>query len=54
MKKINEFLISDEYNNYPNNDLIKYENIIFYDDNNNCEESKIMINNGKSSNCNIF
>jgi len=30
MKKINEFLNSDEYTNYQNIDLIKYENIIFY------------------------
>ena len=54
MKKINEFLNSDEYNNYPNNDSIKYENIVFYDENKNSEDSKIVINNGKNSNCNIF
>ena len=54
MKKINEFLNSDEYTNYQNIDLIKYENIIFYDDKQNSEDSKIMINNGKNSNCNIF
>ena len=53
MKKINEFLVSEEYNNYQNLDLIKYENIIFCDDNKNSEDSKIMINNGKN-NCNIF
>ena len=53
MKKINEFLVSDEYNNYQNLDFIKYENIIFCDDNKNSENSKIVINNGKN-NCNIF
>ena len=31
MKKINYFLSSNEYNNNPNKDLIKYENIIFED-----------------------
>ena len=54
MKKINEFLNSDEYINYQNIDLIKYENIIFYDDKQNSEDSKIMINKGNNSNCNIF
>ena len=53
MKKINEFLVSEEYNNYQNLDLIKYENIVFCDDNKNSDDSKIMINNGKN-NCNIF
>jgi len=53
MKKINEFLVSEEYNNNQNMELIKYENIIFYDNKNN-EESKIIINNEKNSNCNIF
>ena len=54
MKKINEFLISEEYNSYQNLDLIKYENILFCDENKNSEDSKIMINNGKNNNCNIF
>ena len=54
MKKINEFLVSEEYNSYQNLDLIKYENIIFCDDNKNIEDSKITINNGKNTNCNIF
>ena len=54
IKKINEFLISEEYNNNQNMDLIKYENIIFYSENKNNEESKIIINNEKNSNCNIF
>ena len=53
MKKINEFLVSEEYNSYQNLDLIKYENIIFCDDYKNSEDSKIMINNGKN-NCSIF
>ena len=54
MKKINEFLVSEEYNSYDNLDLIKYENIVFSNDNKNNEESKIMINDGKNTNCNIF
>ena len=54
MKKINEFLVSEEYNNNQNMELIKYENIIFYNENKNNEESKIIINNEKNSNCNIF
>ena len=54
MKKINEFLVSEEYNSNQNMDLIKYENIIFCDENKNSEESKIIINNGKNSNCSIF
>ena len=54
MKKINEFLVSEEYNNNQNIELIKYENIIFYNENKNNEESKIIINNEKNSNCNIF
>ena len=52
MKKINEFLISEEYSNNENMDYAKYENIIFCNENG--EESKIMINNGKSGNCIIF
>ena len=54
MKKINKFLVSEEYNNNQNMELIKYENIIFYNENKNNEESKIIINNEKNSNCNIF
>ena len=53
MKKINEFLNSEEYNSYQNLDLIKYENIYFCDDSQNSEDAKIKINNGKN-NCNIF
>jgi len=53
MKKINEFLISDEYNNNENMDYAKYENIIFCNEQNG-EEAKIMINNGKNGNCLIF
>ena len=53
MKKINEFLISDEYNNNENMEYAKYENIVFYNEQNG-EESKIMINNGKNGNCLIF
>ena len=54
MKKINDFLISEEYNNYQNIDLIKYDNIVFSGSNDNNEETKIVINNGKNSNCIIF
>ena len=50
MKKINEFLISDDYNNNENMEYAKYENIIFCNDQNG-EEAKIMINNGKNGNC---
>ena len=53
MKKINEFLISDDYNNNENMEYAKYENIIFCNDQNG-EEAKIMINNGKNGNCLIF
>ena len=53
MKKINEFLISDEYNNNENMEYAKYENIVFCNEQNG-EESKIMINNGKNGNCLIF
>ena len=53
MKKINEFLISDEYNNNENMDYAKYENIIFCNEQKG-EESKIKINNGKNENCLIF
>ena len=53
MKKINEFLISDEYNNNENMEYAKYENIVFCDEQNG-EKSKIMINNGKNGNCLIF
>ena len=54
MKKINDFLVSEEYNNYQNIDLIKYENIVFSGSNENNEETKIVINNEKNANCNIF
>ena len=53
MKKINEFLISDEYNSNENMEYAKYENIVFCNEQNG-EESKIMINNGKNGNCLIF
>ena len=53
MKKINEFLISEEYNNNENMEYAKYENIIFCNEQNG-QESKIMINNGKNGNCFIF
>ena len=53
MKKINEFLISDEYNNNENMEYAKYENIVFCNEQNG-EESKIMINNGKNGNCFII
>lgn len=53
MKKINEFLISDDYNKNENMEYAKYENIIFCNDQNG-EEAKIMINNGKNGNCLIF
>ena len=53
MKKINEFLISDEYNNNENMEYAKYENIVFCNEQNG-EESKIMINNGKNGNCLVF
>ena len=53
MKKINEFLISDDYNNNENMEYAKYENIIFCNDQNG-EDAKIMINNGKNGNCLIF
>ena len=54
MKKINQFLVSEEYNNYQNIDLVKYENIVFSGSNENNEETKIVINNEKNANCNIF
>ena len=41
MKKINEFLISDDYNNNENMEYAKYENIIFCNDQNG-EEAKII------------
>jgi hypothetical protein len=54
MKKINEFLVSDEYNNNQNNEFIKYQNVLFCDDGKNIENAKIKIYNDKSSNCSIF
>ena len=53
MKKINEFLVSEEYNNNENMEYAKYENIVFCNEQKG-EESKIMINNGKNENCFIF
>jgi hypothetical protein len=53
MKKINEFLISDEYNNNENMEYAKYENIVFCNEQNG-DESKIKINDGKNGNCFIF
>ena len=53
MKKINEFLISDDYNKNDNMEFAKYENIVFCNEQNG-EDGKIMIDNGKNGNCIIF
>ncbi len=52
MKKINYFLDSNEYNDNPNKDMIKYENIIFKQQ----EENKYIYKNNQKlcNDCLIF
>ena len=55
MKIINRFMNSDEYNNYFNKNIIKYDNVIF-EENENKQKTKISINNNDKNNsdCILF